>query len=61
MGEYGTAGGFTVDGVNGENAILAHGRTQAEAWRLAAEQARTLGLLGRARPPWRDAEPFDSR
>jgi hypothetical protein len=37
-----------VSGVNGENVIEATGETQAEAWHRAAEQARSLGMLGRS-------------
>ena len=44
-----TADGFVwqVDGANGENARLARAATQAEAWRRACEQARSLGMLRR--------------
>jgi hypothetical protein len=34
-----------VTGSNGENAIRAEGRTQAEAWARACEQAKALGML----------------
>jgi hypothetical protein len=37
-----------VTGTNGENALRAEGGSQAEAWALANEQARALGMLGRA-------------
>ncbi len=46
-GETGTVKGWLVDGTNGENRIEARGHSQAEAWWLAAEQARGLGMLGR--------------
>jgi len=42
--------GWLVSGHNGENAIRAEGPTQAEAWRDALDQARTLGMLGGPRP-----------
>jgi hypothetical protein len=41
---------WRVLGANGENVIDATGETQAEAWHRAAEQARALGMLGRASP-----------
>jgi hypothetical protein len=34
-----------VTGSNGENALRARGRTQAEAWQRACEQAKSLGML----------------
>jgi hypothetical protein len=34
-----------VSGTNGENALRARGRTQAEAWQRACEQAEGLGML----------------
>jgi hypothetical protein len=37
-----------VSGTNGANAIEARASTQAEAWRRAVEQARSLGMLGLA-------------
>jgi hypothetical protein len=40
---------WLVTGTNGENKIEARAATQAEAWHLAAEQARSLGMLGRSR------------
>ncbi len=47
-GDIGTAGGgWLVSGHNGENRIEARGHSQAEAWWLAAEQARGLGMLRR--------------
>jgi hypothetical protein len=41
--------GWLVLGSNGENLIRAVGATQAEAWRLASEQAAAVGML--APPP----------
>jgi hypothetical protein len=38
---------WLVTGANGENVIEARAATQAEAWHKAAEQARSLGMLGR--------------
>ncbi len=35
-----------VTGSNGENLIRVEAPTQTEAWRLATEQARSLGMLG---------------
>jgi hypothetical protein len=37
--------GWYVYGTNGENVIDATAATQAEAWRLACEQARSVGML----------------
>jgi hypothetical protein len=37
--------GWRVYGTNGENIIDATAATQAEAWRLACEQARAVGML----------------
>jgi hypothetical protein len=34
-----------VTGTNGENALSAQGRTQAEAWHHACLQAKALGML----------------
>jgi hypothetical protein len=45
VGETGTAGGWFVSGTNGENAVNARGRTQAEAWHRACEQAAAVGML----------------
>jgi hypothetical protein len=36
-----------VSGLNDENLIRAEGTTEAEAWRLALEQARAVGMLER--------------
>jgi hypothetical protein len=38
---------WEVDGRDGENVIRAGGATEGEAWRRAAEQARSLGMRGR--------------
>jgi hypothetical protein len=51
VGEIGSAMRWVVSGNNGENQIRAEGRTQAEAWWRACEQARTVGMLA---PPRRD-------
>jgi hypothetical protein len=40
---------WQVDGANGENRLLAHERTQAEAWWRACEQAWAVGMLARVR------------
>ena len=45
VGEYATASAWVVTGSNGENLLHAEGRTQAEAWWGACEQARALGML----------------
>jgi hypothetical protein len=37
-----------VTGANGENVMEARAATQAEAWHRAAEQTRSLGMLGAA-------------
>jgi hypothetical protein len=52
VGETGGAGAWQVTGANGENQIAARGRTQAEAWHRACQQAAAVGMLGRA-PAWR--------
>jgi hypothetical protein len=49
VGETATATRWLVCGVNGENAINAVGRSQAEAWWRACEQAAAVGMLGPAR------------
>jgi hypothetical protein len=41
---------WLVTGADGENVIETRAATQAEAWQRAAEQARSLGMLGRAFP-----------
>jgi hypothetical protein len=41
---------WLVTGTNGENVIETLAATQAEAWQRAAEQALSLGMLGRAFP-----------
>jgi hypothetical protein len=40
---------WPVDGQNGENRLLARGRTQSEAWWHACLQAREAGMLAPAR------------
>jgi hypothetical protein len=47
VGEVGTGGGWFVSGTKGENALKAAGRTQAEAWWRACQQAAAVGMLGR--------------
>ena len=49
IGEAATAAGWLVTGSNGENVIHAEGRTQAEAWWRACEQARAVGMLAPTR------------
>lgn len=44
--DYPTGRVWVVSGTNGENRIVAEGPTEVEAWRLACEQARLLGMLG---------------
>jgi hypothetical protein len=39
---------WQVSGVNGENQVRAQGRTQAEAWWNACQQAEALGMQGRS-------------
>jgi hypothetical protein len=48
VGDVGTASGWLVTGTNGENRIQVAGRTQAEAWHRAAEQAAAVGMLALA-------------
>jgi hypothetical protein len=45
---------WLVTGSNGENAVNARGRTQAEAWHLYCQQAEAAGMLGRGRPATRE-------
>ncbi len=40
-------GSWLVYGHNGENVIRAEAESQSMAWRLATDQARSLGMLGR--------------
>jgi hypothetical protein len=42
---------WLVSGVNGENAIETRGKTQAEAWWLALQQAEAVGMAGRRQWP----------
>jgi hypothetical protein len=44
VGDY-AAAAWVVTGSNGENLLHAEGRTQAEAWWVACQQARALGML----------------
>jgi hypothetical protein len=48
IGEMAGTTGWMVTGRNGENAILARGASQAEAWHRAIEQAEAVGMAGRA-------------
>ena len=48
-GDAATGGGWLVCGSNGENLLEARGRTQAEAWWRACEQARAVGMLAPAK------------
>ena len=41
--------GWLVSGTNGENAVNARGRLQAEAWHRACQQAEAAGMVGRGR------------
>jgi hypothetical protein len=50
VGETGSASFWLVTGTNGENILESHGRTQAEAWHRAVEQAEAMGMAGRASP-----------
>lgn len=36
---------YVVDGMNGENRLLAQGRTSAEAWQRACQYAEAVGML----------------
>jgi len=68
VGEVGTAGGWFVSGTNGQNRLGARGRSQAEAWHRACEQAAAVAMLGSVKPgdqaeeradrdsPWGDAD-----
>jgi hypothetical protein len=49
LGEIAFGTTWQVDGSNGENRILARGRTQREAWWRACLQAREVGMLAPAR------------
>ena len=44
---------WQVNGVNGENLLLAGAATLEEAYRLACVQARAVGMLAAARQEWR--------
>jgi hypothetical protein len=48
VGDCGTSALWVVSGSNGENAVRAEGRAQAEAWWRACEQARAVGMLALA-------------
>ena len=49
VGEVAGTSVWCVSGANGENAIKAEGRTQAEAWYRATLQARACGMLALVR------------
>jgi hypothetical protein len=49
LGETVWGSSWRIDGRAGENVLLVHGSTQAEAWPRAAEFARSLGLLAAER------------
>jgi hypothetical protein len=57
VGEIASAAAWVVSGANGENILDARGRTQAEAWWRACEQARAVGMLA---PPRGDRQAFRS-
>jgi hypothetical protein len=40
---------WIISGTNGENRIEGRGRTQAEAWHRATQQAGAVGMLARPR------------
>jgi hypothetical protein len=48
IGEIGMTRGWLVTGTYGENVIRAVGRSLAEAYRQACEQAAAAGILGYA-------------
>jgi hypothetical protein len=52
LGETVWGSSWQIDGRAGENLLLVHGSTQAEAWQRAAEFARSIGLLA----PLRDED-----
>jgi hypothetical protein len=54
IGEVATSSGWLVTGTNGENSIVSLGRSQAEAWWRACEQARAVGMLA---PAWEGRRP----
>jgi hypothetical protein len=47
VGDVALTQGWLVTGSNGENQVRAVGATQAQAWRLACEQAAAVGMLAR--------------
>jgi hypothetical protein len=49
VGEATPATRWQVSGRNEENRVEASGRTQAEAWHRACEQARAVGMLAPVR------------
>jgi hypothetical protein len=51
VGDVRTGAEWLVTGSNGENQVRATGRTQAEAWYIACQQAEATGMLGRRPDP----------
>ena len=51
VGDVRTGAEWLVTGSNGENAVNARGRTQAEAWHHACQQAEAAGMLRRRPSP----------
>jgi hypothetical protein len=52
VGEVAGAARWLINGANGENALRAEGKTQAEAWHRACEQAAAVGMLAK----WHEEE-----
>src|SRR5262245_18229438 len=50
IGETAAGRSWVVSGSNGENTVNATGRTQAEAWARACDQAAAVGMLATPRP-----------
>lgn len=50
IGDVATATGWLVNNTNGENVIHAEGKTQAEGWHRACQQAKAVGILGNTCP-----------
>jgi hypothetical protein len=65
IGEVAPGDAWTVTGTNGENVIHAGGETCAEAWRLAVEQARAVGMVrgleGRPGRIGENTDPYTGR
>jgi hypothetical protein len=45
VGEVASGTRWLINGANGENVLRAEGKTQAEAWHRACEQAAAVGML----------------